>query len=366
MKHVLNFFGSLCCFIIGFIVATLLFALSTMNSTEFLVRDNIVKNLIVDIDVKDIVGEESYKKINDSLEKSGIPTEYVDYVIENEEVKEYLGEYASSAVDYVLYEKEFPKIDEKKFTTLLINSFDAIVESVNKKEININKKVSEKDIKKVHEKIDKYVPKIIKEIPDVEKFVGEKLKENEEYQETRQNINKFTDGIAVVKKAYRQKYVLVISILVSLLFMALIKIKSPKLINWLWRPFVTACVLCTLVVVQCKTLINYFYPEQLNFIRKFVDNNINHICDIYRRDALIYLVIIIVLIVTKIVITIIKNKKENKELRVDTDKEDNQLPKNEESEESIIKDSNEEKTVAKDEEDEENPEEIMEEENLDN
>lgn len=344
MKHVLNFFGSLCCFIIGFIVATLLFALTTMNSTEFLVKENIVKNLIVDIDVKDLVGESSYQEINDLLEKSGIPKEYVDYVVENEDIKEYLGEYASTAIDSVLYEKDLPKIDEKQLTDLLINSFDAIVESVNKNEINVDKKVTDKDIKKVHDTINEYVPKIVKEIPDIEELIGEELEESAEYQETRENINQLTDGIELVKKAYSQKYVLVIMIVVGLALIVLMKSKSPKLINWLWRPFVTACVLCTLVVVECKTLLNYFYPEQLNFLRKFVDNNIGRMCDIYKRDTIIYLVIIILLIVAKIVMIVLKNKKENKQLAIDN-------PSKEES--SKVEETNEEEINETDEEKEE-------------
>lgn len=311
MKYILNFFGSFFCFIIGFILSIVLITLTMMNSTEFLVNDDIVKNLIKDIDVKYLVGEESYKEINDLLFDSGIPKEYVDYVVENEDIKEYLGEYASSAVDYVLYEKDMPKIDEKELTDLLIKSFDKIVEDVNSNKIDIDKKVSESDVKKVHNTINKYVPKIVKEIPEVEKIVDEELKDNETYKETREQIDEITRVIDEIKKSYSYKYVLVIIVIVGLALIILIKFKSPKLVNWLWRPFVTAFVLCTLLVIEFKTLMNYFFPEQLEFLRKFIDNNINHMCDIWKRDAIIYLVIIILLIILKIVLTIVRNKKDN-------------------------------------------------------
>lgn len=340
MKYILNFFGSLFCFIIGFILSILLFTLTMMNSTEFLVNDNIVKNLVMDIDIKHLVGEESYKEINDLLEDSGIPKEYVDYVVENEDIKEYLGDYASSAVDYVLYEKDMPKIDEKELTELLIKSFDKVVEDVNSNKINIDKKVSENDIKKVHNTINKYVPKIVKEIPEVEKIVDEELKDNESYKETREQIDELTHILDEVKKSYSYKYVLVIIIIVGFALIILIKFKSSKLVNWLWRPFVTTFVLCTLLIIEFKTLMNYFFPSQLDFLRKFIDNNVNHMCDIWKRDATIYLIIIILLIVLKIVLTIIRNKKDNETFELNEeqntkkrkkkDKENIELPENQE------------------------------------
>lgn len=89
---ILNFFGSLLCFVIGCFVALLLFVLTMMNSTEFLVKEDIVKNFIMNVEVKNLVGEVSFEEITRSLEKSGIPKEYVNYVIESENIKEYLGE----------------------------------------------------------------------------------------------------------------------------------------------------------------------------------------------------------------------------------------------------------------------------------
>ena len=345
MKYILNFFGSLFCFIIGCIVASLLFALTIMNSTEFLVKEDLVKNLIMDIEVKDLVGEEEFEEITDSLEKSGIPKEYVNYVIENEDIKEYLGDYASSAVDYVLYEKDLPVIDSKELTDLLIKSFDSIVASVNNNEIKIDKKVTDKDIKKVHESINKYVPKIIEKIPEVEELIGEELKDNKEYQQSREQINEFTRILEDTKKGYSYKYVLVIIILVGIALIILIKFKSSKLLNWLWQPFVTATILCLFLAFEFQTLMNYFYPSELEFLRKFIENNINRMCAVWRRDGFIYLGIVIILIVLKIVLTINKNKKENKEFELkeptETKKGKSKKSSVEDNEETLEKDENE-------------------------
>lgn len=317
MKYVLNFFGSLFCFIIGTLVASLLFALTMMNSTEFLVKEDMVKNLVMDIEFKNLVGEESFDEITNSLEKSGIPKEYVNYVIENEEIKEYLGDYASKAVDYMLYEKDLPVIDSKELTDLLIKSFDSVVASVNNNQINVDKKVTDKEVKKVHDSINKYVPKIVDQIPDVEGLVGEELKDNQDYQNSREQINQFTKILEDVKKGYSYKYVLVILIIVGLALILLIKFKSPKLLNWLWQPFITAAILCLFLAFEFQTLMNYFYPSELEFLRKFIEKNLNRMCDIWKRDGFIYLGIIILLIVLKIVLTINKNKKENKQFELE-------------------------------------------------
>ncbi len=312
MKYILNFFGSLLCIIISWIVVVSLTALTMMNSTEFLVNDDIVKNLIMDVDIKHLVGEDSFKEINDLLEDSGIPKEYVDYVIEDKDIKEYLGTYASKAVDYVLYEKDLPVVDEKELTNLLINSFDKVVADVNSNKLDIDKKVSDKDIKKVHNTINKYVPKIVKQIPEVENLVDDKLENNKDYKQTRERIDEFTKIIEEVKKSYNYKYVLIITVIVGLALITLIKFKSPRLINWLWSPFVTTFVLCLFLIFEFKTLMNYFFPAELEFLRTFIDNNINRMCDIWQRDAIIYLIIIILLIILKIVMTVVKHKKENK------------------------------------------------------
>lgn len=317
MKYILNFFGSILCFIIGFIVATLLFALSMMNSTEFLVKEDMVKKLVMDIEIKNLIGEESFEEITASLEKSGIPKEYVNYVIENEEIKEYLGDYASNAVNYILYEKDLPVIESKELTELLIKSFDSVVARVNDNQINVDKKVTDNEIKKVHDSINKYVPKIVDQIPDIKELAGEELKDNQDYQNSREQINQFVNVLENIKKGYDYKYVLVILIIVGLALMLLIKFKSPKLLNWLWRPFVTAAILCLFLAFEFKTLMNYFYPSGLEFLRKFIENNINRMCDIWRRDGFIYLAIIVLLISLKIILKVIKNKKENKQFELE-------------------------------------------------
>ncbi len=92
---------------------------------------------------------------------------------------------------------------------------------------------------------------------------------------------------------------------------------------------------------------NHFYPSELEFLRKFIENNINRMCAIWKRDGFIYLGIVIALIVLKIVLTIYKNKKENKEFELEESsvKENKEPLKNEESEkettEEKIKESQE-------------------------
>ena len=91
MKYVLYFFGSLICVILSWCVAIFLITLTMMNSTEFLLKEDLVKQLVIDVDIANLVGEDSFKEINDLLEDSGIPKEYVNQVIENKEIKEYFG-----------------------------------------------------------------------------------------------------------------------------------------------------------------------------------------------------------------------------------------------------------------------------------
>ncbi|MDE6141622.1 MAG: hypothetical protein K2G03_03370, partial [Bacilli bacterium] len=287
MKYVLNFFGSLICVIISWCIAIFLIALTALNSTEFLIKEDLVKQLVVDVDIVNLVGEESFTEINNLLEDSGIPKEYVNYVIENKEVKEYLGEYASDAINYVLNQDTMPQIEAKELTYLLINSFDSVVEDVNSNKINIDKKVSDKDIEKVHNTINKYVPKIIEEIPDVQKLVEDELNDSEEYQSTRRQIEEFTNIIAQIKKGYSYKYLFIVFSIVGLLLMVLIKFKSSKLLNWLRAPFFTAGLVYVLLIIESSYFMKTFFPTSLSFLKGFIDNNMNRIISIWKRDAFI-------------------------------------------------------------------------------
>lgn len=342
MKYVLNFFGSVACVILSWCVAIFLIALTALNSTEFLIKEDMVKQLVVDVDVANLVGEESFSEITDLLEDSGIPKEYTNYVIENKEIKEYLGEYASDAVDYVLYQGELPKIEANELTELLISSFDAIVEDVNNNKINIDKKVSDKEIKKVHDTINKYVPKIIKEIPDIQELVDEELKDNQDYQNTRRQIEDFTRVIEEIKKGYSYKYMLIIFSIVGLLLMLLIKFKSSKLLNWLRAPFFTAGLVYVLLIIESSYLVKHFFPESLSFLKVFIDNNMNRLVSVWKRDAIIYFSIFVILFALKIVLSIIKNKKENKLFELEGNQDNKEKVKSEEKDKTA-EESNEEK-----------------------
>ena len=289
---------------------------------------------VIDVDIANLVGEDSFKEINDLLEDSGIPKEYVNQVIENKEIKEYFGEYASDAVNYVLYQEKIPTIEEKELTDMLIKSFDKVVEEVN----NTDKKISDQDIKKVHSTINKYVPKIIKEIPNAQELIDEELKDNAEYQNTRKEIEKITEVIDNVKKAYEYKYVLVILAVVGLALMLLIKFKSSKLFNWLRSPFFTAGLIFVLLIVEATTLMKHFFPSQLSFLRVFIDNNLNQLTSIWKRDAIIYFSIFVVLVALKIVLSIIKNKRENEifELNEKNDDTNIEMDSEEDKEEEKI------------------------------
>lgn len=321
MKYILNFFGSLICVILSWCIAIFLITLTALNSTEFLIKEDLVKQFVIDVDLSNLVGEESFSEINDLLEDSGVPKEYVNYVIENKEIKEYLGEYASDAINYVLYQENMPKLEAKELTELLINSFDSVVEDVNNNKINIDKKVSESDIKKVHSTINKYVPKIIEEIPDVQKLVEDELKDNTEYQNTRSQIEDFTKIINQIKKGYSYKYLLIIFSIVGILLMVLIKFRSSKMLNWIRTPFFTAGLVYVILIIESSFFIKQFFPESLSFLKVFIDNNMNRLVSIWKRDAIIYFSIFTFLFALKIILSIIKQRKENKlfDLRINGD-----------------------------------------------
>ena len=114
--------------LLGIISLILILAYTILNVTENLIsKDNIV-NTVKNIDIVELIGEDKKQEIYSSLEKADIPTEYIDVMLEDEELKETLGEYIALSFEYVISNREIPNIDENKVTEVLIASFDRVIE----------------------------------------------------------------------------------------------------------------------------------------------------------------------------------------------------------------------------------------------
>jgi hypothetical protein len=278
-----------------------------MDSTKsFITRDNIIE-MIKDIDIADLLGDDVENKIYETLEKTGMPTEYADYVLESDEFKDYVGEYVMEGMEYILYDKELPTLDKEDTTNMLITSFDRVIDEAKKNNINVEEHLSEEQQNEIKNKIEVYTPEIIDKIPEVETIIKNKVSNNTKYQEM---INQFQTMMDKIQKIYSYQSIIFGAIIIQFILIILLSFKNFKFIKNIGIPFGLNTLLLYIVNFLIPIIINNYYPEQLNFMRSMIDTMVNNIKNIWINIAIKYLVVFIIFIIMQIIVNILLKRKE--------------------------------------------------------
>ena len=287
--------------------------LSTINSTEkFLSRENITET-IKQLDFKEIVGEKINNEFNKILEETGIPREYVDKILENEEVKEYLGNYVSSAVEYILYDKEVKLPSTDEITNIIIDSFEYAVSEAEKNNINVSKYLSKEDQEKIKKEIRDKAPKIAEKIPDAETLLENIIMQNEDLAQAKEKLDQVREIIDKVQMIFKYKFVLYIVIGICLALIILLRIKHFGFIKYLMIPFTLTGGILFIIYKALPVLFNKYYPTELNMIKTYIESSLQCVYSNIKLYSIICLIILIILIVAQIIVVIYYHKKEDQE-----------------------------------------------------
>ena len=168
VRSMKKFLKSLLVILVMILTIISLFAYTVIDSTEVFFSEENITDMIKRIDITEILGEEVKNKIYETLEKTGMPSEYADYVLESDEFKEYVGQYISEGIEYVIYDKELPKLDEKETTEMLVASFNIVIEKANQNGIVVDQYITKEEQAKIVEKIEVYTPEVIEKILEIE------------------------------------------------------------------------------------------------------------------------------------------------------------------------------------------------------
>lgn len=312
MKVIGRFFGTFITIILVFTSLICLLASTFLTSTKDILSTDTVADMVKQIDFKELMGEQVHEEISSVLEQTGIPNEYVDYVLENAELKEYMGNYMAEGIDYILYEKEPPVISEQEVTNLLSNSFDQVITELENHNIEVSTQLTKEQQEQIHEQIEVYVPQIVEKIPEVENLIEDKISENEEVQNAKQKLEELRDLNEKVQFVYQMQPTILLLAILQLVLIIVLKRKNFRFIKWLFLPFMALAVILKLFIIKAPTLVQQYYPEEMGFMRSFIDSTLNSIFGVWKQSTQIYFILAILLVVaqiTVIVVSIYKNRR---------------------------------------------------------
>ncbi len=291
----------------------LLLAHTFLASTRNILSTDIVTEMVKQIDFKELMGENVQNEISSILEETGIPSEYVDYILENEELKEYIGNYMAEGLDYILYDKELPVISEQEITKLLSNSFDQVIYELENHNIEVSTYLTKEQQEEVHQKIEVYVPKIVEKIPEVETLIENKVSENGKAQEIKQKLEQLRDTLEKVQFIYDMQPTIMLFAILLLALIVVLKREKFRFIKWVGLSFVMTSIVLGLLNAKIPSLVQQYYPNEVGFMRSFVDSTLNAIFRVWKQNAQIYFIIAILLIILQIVVialSVYKNRRQ--------------------------------------------------------
>ncbi len=313
MKTVGHFFINIIVMILIITSCISLLTFTFLSSTKDIISKETIVELVKEIDFIELMGEKAYNEIVSILEQIGIPSDYIDYILENESLKEYMGNYIAEEVSSILYDKELPVISEQELANLLSNGLDQVVIELENQQIEVSTYLTEERQEQIHEKIKIYVPEIVAKIPEVERLIETKISGKEEVQEGKRKLEQLREINKKVQFVYQMQPTI---FLLSILQFALIVVcrrKRFRFIKWVCLSFLLTSIILGLLSKKVPALIQQHYPEEIEFIKTFIDNTCNSIFEVWKQNAQIYFIIAISLIILQIIViffSIYKNRRQ--------------------------------------------------------
>lgn len=306
MKVASRFFSQLLVFIFIITTCISLLLLTFLNSTQNLLSKENIINTVKQFDFKQLMGDQIEEEIYEILEQTGLPSEYVDYILENEQLKEYIGVYLAEGVEYVLYDKELPVLSAEKLTNTLSDSFDYVLHQLEQHHIHVSEYLTEQDQLLIHQKIEYYTPRIVEKIPDVESWIENKIESNSEVQAAKRKIEQLRMVIHLIQKIYQYKWILSIGIVIQIILIVILKLGHFHFIKWLCIPFMVTSLILGRLCDYVPVWIHKHYPKELEFVQIYIEEMLEKVYAVWRHNGSLCFTIFLLLIILQMIIWIVR------------------------------------------------------------
>lgn len=288
MKKVLGFFKN---FLAVILVITSFLGMQgyvLLNSIAKLTSKENITNMVEAMDFTTIIGEEDKKDIYKELEQAGIPKEYVEPVLENEKLKETVGNFVSDVLVSAINEEKLPTIDEKKLTTDLKDVFDTVVKEVG------TDKITEKEIKEVHKAIEEYTPELVK-------YVNNSKDELETYIKENVSIENEIEKDPTMKQfyhVYQKRSYFMYGALISFALLIALKWKDLKFVKWCAASIILSAIAFLAIGSLLPILANAIATGELAELKSMIDVSINMMKNSYLWKGIMSFIIGVLMIIS--------------------------------------------------------------------
>ena len=252
-------------FIILFVITTFLslLLLTLIGSTQLLFAQKNMIELVKQVDFRELIGYQVEDDIYQLLEQAGLPSQYVDYIIEDQNVREYIGTYLAEGMESLFYRKEPTTIDSNELYNVFVKSMDQAFISYEEDIIEEDEHLTKQDQQRIHQKLEYYAPKIAEKIPSFETLLETKVIETTK----NKDLDQMQLTIRTLQNCYKWKPILSIFILLQLFLMFLLKIRNFKM--------------------QLPSLMTHYFPRNLTFMQDFLEQTMQTIYTSWDRTILI-------------------------------------------------------------------------------
>lgn len=272
-------------FVIVFVITTFmsLLLLTLIGSTQLLFSKKNMIELVKQVDFRELIGYQVEDDIYQLLEQAGLPNQYVDYIIEDQNVREYIGTYLAEGMESLFYRKEPTTIDSNELYNVFVKSMDQAFTTFEEDIIEEDEHLTKQDQQRIHQKLEYYVPKIAEKIPSFETLLETKVIETTKSKD----LDQMQLTIRTLQNFYKWKPILSIFILLQLFLIFLLKIRNFKYIKWFMVPFLLTGVALYYFKMQLPPLITHYFPKNLVFMKDFLEQTMQTIYTSWDRTIII-------------------------------------------------------------------------------
>ena len=163
--------------LLAIVVVPVLLAFIIYLSTNSILSKKNVEKLVKEADVSDFLKDENGeytefgKELREDLINNGLPEAVVDEFVNSKEITDFVTDYASNIINYVVYDEELKEIKAEDVSKLINDNVDSIVAELRAKRVEGYEELTEERVSEFKSHVEDISKEVEKSIPDMKKEI---------------------------------------------------------------------------------------------------------------------------------------------------------------------------------------------------
>lgn len=325
LKNISKFLLGILTFVLMIVLTGTIMIFSVRDISSHYFRENAIKEMIQTIDITELFldknGNELQQitEIKQELVAAGIPVEVAEEFMNSKPVKEVIAGGIQVGVDYVIYDKkiETPTISANDIYNFFEENLPVVVQELQANNVPKSELLTEEKQQLVLQQINEKAPLIEEKVSEVVEPAFKELQNTDEYHKLEDYKNEASKVLHVIQWIY-SKTVTVILLSIGILCMLLIMLSRRsfyKGFKWIGTSFILSGLSLTLITILLPFIKHQIgeSPYALNNFLIYIFDDIASLCG---HAGIVCFIIATILIVLNIIISIIREKRENKKFDI--------------------------------------------------